>query len=498
MLKKRRTIELTENRLRGIITECVRTILLESQESKSQSEAIQYLMDNKGYDNEKANKIVRIDLRNDITALRDKKIAKFTLGVVRMLCNGEIRNANDICNLNTTLKLMEPHLKDYDRNLNNMTCQELIARFESVRSNNIEAEKAEIDSMDFGKSDYDIVRIDSFDDARLYANYTDWCLTYREDMFNKYTMDGFNQIYFCLRHGFENVPREAGDDAPLDEYGLSMISVIVNGSGELAHSTCRWNHEEGGSDSVMSAKEISQVVGVNFYNTFKPNGKWEAILSGVSERLSNGESFDEVFDECRDAKIDGLFIVRLLNKYTYLKSDGTYLTNDWFDCCYGFIDGFGIVGKNGKYTYLKADGDYLRNEWFNWCGNFHEGITVVEKNGKETYLKSDGTYLRNEWFDKCNNFYGGFAVVKKDGKYTYLKADGTYLTNEWFDKCQLFSEGFAVVKKDGKYTYLKADGTYLTNKWFDWCYDFYEGISGVQNGVRRFIIDKNGVLTPFN
>ena len=66
----------------------------ESQESKSQSESIKLVMDTWGWDHSKADKFVRIDLRNDITPLRDKQIGKFTLGVTRMYLNNEIKDAN--------------------------------------------------------------------------------------------------------------------------------------------------------------------------------------------------------------------------------------------------------------------------------------------------------------------------------------------------------------------------------------------------------------------
>ena len=62
-------------------------------------------------------------------------------------------------------------------------------------------EKQEINRMKFGVSDYEIVRIDSFNDAKKYYIYTNpnsrWCLTHMENMYSSYTCDGINQIYFC-------------------------------------------------------------------------------------------------------------------------------------------------------------------------------------------------------------------------------------------------------------------------------------------------------------
>ena len=105
------------------------SLVNESQESKSQSDAIKLLMDKLGWDKEKANNFVRVDLRNDLPSLRDKQISKFTLGVTRMFIDGELGDANIIGNLNTTLKLLSAHINEYDRNLNGLNVDELISKF---------------------------------------------------------------------------------------------------------------------------------------------------------------------------------------------------------------------------------------------------------------------------------------------------------------------------------------------------------------------------------
>lgn len=120
-------------------------LLTESQESKSQAESMRYLETNLGWSHEKADNFVRVDLRQDITSLRDRKIAKFTLGVTRMFCNGELNDARIISDLNATLKLLSAHLNEYDRNLNGLSASELIERFAQVRQDKVDAEKGEID-----------------------------------------------------------------------------------------------------------------------------------------------------------------------------------------------------------------------------------------------------------------------------------------------------------------------------------------------------------------
>ena len=73
---------------------------------------------------------------------------------------------------------------------------------------------------------------------------------------------------------------------PLDDYGLSMLSIIVNENGELAYCTCRWNHDSGGSDNIMNAVEISKVVNVN-----------EGTIYPILKRLTNEKYFDTYLKE---------------------------------------------------------------------------------------------------------------------------------------------------------------------------------------------------------
>lgn len=409
------------------------SLLNESQESTSQKEAIRYIEQKKGWSHEEADNFVRVTLRNDITSLRDRKIAKFTLGVTRMLFDGEINNERIISDLNETLKLLSAHLNEYDRNLNGLSAQELINRFKQVRLDNYNAERAEIDSMNFsGGSNYTIVPINSFEEAKKYYEYTNpdsrWCLTYMENMFDTYTRDGVNQIYFCLQNGFENVPRQVGDKAPLDEYGLSMLSIIVDENGELAYCTTRWNHKNGGSDNAMSAKEVSQVVGVNFYNTFKPNNKWANIIETVKQRLANGESPEDVFDYIGDF-YEGFACVQLNGKWNLINQEAQLISNQWFDSVFDFNNGFAVIELNGKYNFIDQEAQLISNQWYDNVRDFSYGFAMVELNGKSNFIDQEAHLISNQWFDDVSNFYKGFARVKLKGESYYIDTSGKLHNN---------------------------------------------------------------------
>lgn len=105
-------------------------------------------------------------------------------------------------------------------------------------------------------------------------NYTDWCICDP----SKYPMEyaqyvcGGGKFYICLQEGFENVQKVQGDNCPLDEYGLSMIAILVGPDGLPDNVTTRWNHEFGGENhsDLWEAEQVSKLMGVNFFNTFKP------------------------------------------------------------------------------------------------------------------------------------------------------------------------------------------------------------------------------------
>ena len=271
-----------------------------------------------------------------------------------------------------------------------MSAQDLIQRFAKAVSDDFEKNKSEIDAMNFeGKSQYDIVRIDSFEQAQQYGQYTSWCVTHYENMFDSYTNDGIGQFYFCLRNGFENEKAVKGENCPLDNYGLSMIAVSVDENGRLNTCTCRWNHDNGGNDSIMNPKQISEVIGMNFYQTFKPNNKWKDSLDNCMRRLANGEDPNDVFDDIGDFN-EGFAIVVLNGKYNFINTHGELLSNEWFDYCYDFSEGFAAVQLSGKCNFINTRGELLCNEWFDWCYKFDNGFAMVRLNGRAFIVDTKG------------------------------------------------------------------------------------------------------------
>ena len=495
-------LTLSYSDLRNIITESIKTVLIsESQESASIKEATRLVMDRLGYTKEQADRFIRIDLRASFPILRSKEGGKFILGVTRMYLDRQISDASTISSLNQTLKyIVTPaHYNEYDRNLNGLSAQQLIDRFKQARTDDLEKDKAALGTAQYTENpEYKIVRIDSFEQAKQYGGYNDWCLAQDkgEANYDQYTSDGINQLYFILRDGFENEPRVKGENAPYDSYGLSMMTVIVDPEGMMTQSTTRWNHENKSSDSAFTPKQISDIIGRNFYEVFKPNTKFKDALADALEKLRTGESINNVFDVVRSLK-NRSFIVELFEKQNILTPQNTFKYQKWFDFIGNFKEGFAIVRLNGKRSFINTKGELIGdgNLWFDSVSVFfEEGLARVELNGKWSFINTNGELIGdgNLWFDNAWDFYERFAAVELNHKSSFINSKGELIGNGnlWFDEAWCFNEGLAMVELNGKWSFINTNGELIGdgNLWFDNAWADVNGLRGVKLNEKFYFI----------
>jgi len=235
-----------------------------------------------------ARKVVRSmrpDLNdNDITNrilhdIPNVRLSDFHLfpAVTRMVLNNmDSLSAEVIQQLNEYLLVVAPKAKEqgFNQDLNGMSLQEFFDTFKGDVENTIKDERSK--SSSFGQGDgtyngYNIVPIKTYEEAKGYNKYTDWCVTSMPDAFSRYAGNGL--FYFLLKKGFENVEKKVGENAPLDEYGLSMIAVSFDMNGSVNTISCRWNHDNGGNDNVMSPEQVSEVIGADIHTIFNKEDK---------------------------------------------------------------------------------------------------------------------------------------------------------------------------------------------------------------------------------
>lgn len=471
-------------------------ILTESQESKSISQAKKLLMNRLGYSDAQADEFIRIKLRNDFPVLRSPQGGKFILGVTRMFLDGEIRDADTITQLNSTLKLIasDAHINEYDRNLNGMHTGDLIERFETARGELIDQDRENLSQGVYERNnDYKIIPINSFEEAQQYGQYTSWCVTHSENMFDSYTSNGMNQFYFCLKNGFENLQPQQGKNCPLDEYGLSMIAVSVDSNGALNTCTCRWNHDNGGNDSIMDTKEISQVIGQNFYEVFKPNNKFKEEVEICLQKIASGENPEYAFDYCEWDRVKGGYTVCLSGKWNWLTSDGQLGSDEWYDSIKTTSHGYYVVENKKKENLFNKNFQPVFPQWFDYVRFLDHDFLEVCLNEKINFINTQGELVSDIWFDYWSLYLqGGYYEIEANDKYNILMPNKQFFSKTWFDLIGSLYEGWIHVKLEGKHNFINLHGNYLLDKWVDYATNFSKGFAVIKDGQLFYLIKPDG------
>ncbi len=444
-------------------------LLLEDKESKNLAKARHYIVAN-GYSSEQARQMVD-SIRTDIPNSRLQQ-CKFILGVARLYLDGQLSDGQAIAALNKTIKYIasDAHVNEYDNNLNNESLQVLVNRFKGVAKDDLQQSMDKSNSRQLTvNQDYNIIPIDNAEEAAKYSKYTSWCITHNANMYNSYTHNGRGRFYFCLRNGFEKEPKVDGEGCPLDSYGLSMIAVSVTMEGEVNTITCRWNHGMGGNDNIMTIEQLEDLLGRNFYQTFKPYSREELHAKGiilfdeVQELLDSGKKPETVFDVV-DNFNECFAAVKLNGKWNFLNKEGKLLSNQWFDYADYFSEGFASVKLNDKWNYINIDGQLLSNQWFDYADDFSGGFAIVMLNDKWNYINKEGQFLSNQWFDDAAGFRDGFARILLNYKYNFINREGRLISNQWFDDAYNFGDGFASVYLNGKWYKINQKGEIVESK----------------------------------
>ena len=410
-------------------------------------------------------------VRHDIPNARLNN-CKYLTGITRMYLNNELYDQKTAKKINDTLKLITiAHADEYDNNLNGMTANTLIGRFNTEVEIDYKSDVKAHNSTQFIENKrYKIYRVDSFEKAKKFSPYTSWCVTKNEESYNSYTGGGTGLFYFCIRDDFKMTNAVQTDGCPLNDYGLSMIATSVDEDGMCNTITCRWNHDNNGNDNIMTPMQLSKLIGRNYYQVFKPYTKEELYAKGlvptsdVQMLLDQGKKPSEIFSKMLNSGIDGILIVSLNEKKWnfFDASKNMILCSEWYGCVGYFHDGFAIVIRgDGKYNFIKPDGSVLCDEWYDLVYDFENGFAFVRRgDGKWNFIKSDGSILSSEWYKSTDYFYNGFARVQRDDlKWNFIKPDGSILCSEWYKTVSDFKKGVAKARRyDDQICYIDTKG----------------------------------------
>ncbi len=268
----RKTIKLSENDLRRIIQESIKTVLTENKEGRNMKKARNAI---KRYcRNVKTNDDVWIILNEIRELIPFSRIydSKYLEGVIRLVYQEELEFPQ-MEQINAILEVLSQKTElaeRYDSNFNGIYYDDLRMEFFDEIRELIENEKTSLNDITYSDNGYTIIPIKTFEEAQKYSHLTEWCITKNKFDFETYT-NGNQSFYFCLKNGYEKLTTPTNSKSYLDEYGLSMIAVSVYSNGRIASSTTRWNEGSTGNKS-LSPRQISEIIGKNFFDVFVPFG----------------------------------------------------------------------------------------------------------------------------------------------------------------------------------------------------------------------------------
>lgn len=479
-----------------------REYILEGQEGKNFKKARRFL-ETKGFNYEESMAIFG-PLKQQIPNLR-KNDSKFTLGVVRILFEQNLLTKEGVSDtagdtlgeIDGILGAIERNNEviKFDEDLNGYTLDDLKKQFGEKISQADAQSRNELENQYSSNNNgnyngYTIVRIKSFDEASKsdYSNYCDWCVTQDVKYFNQYTDYGKSVFYFCLKDGYKNTPKEDGVNSPLDEYGLSMIAVCVDKDGCLKTCTCRWNHENGGSDKVMDEKDLSSLINANFYSVFKPKTDEEQNFGNKNPIWRDEfkpdfeyyEKLDEfcipIKDKYGNTKFYG-YETEEGGKVIIVHTDGSLLINDIFDDIAERIDVFIPVQKGNKINFINPNcgkdggGCLVSDVWFDNYKMIFKNIRSLYPNknisvylyGKVNLLTQEGSFVFDQFctpitLEKTtsDSLNKQLCVYDDNGLfYLYDIRDEKLLFDEPFTNIESLGERCLLLTlKDGKRTEL--------------------------------------------
>ena len=284
------------------------------------------------------------------------------------------------------------------------------------------------------------MKINSFEEAKPFYKYTNpnsrWCLTHMENMFDTYTNHGNNTLYFAYKKGFENIKPIPQSNSPLDKYGLSLLSIIMSpdygDGGSLAYCTCRWNHDNGGSDSVMNAQQLSNVLGGSVFSLC-PSKKIEIKINGDLGLPSGTVWMTKNVGASSETDFGKYFAWNMTEGFYANEVGGDMFSEEWYanqnkvdwsshqfedgshapsqkqfyelinNCSYEFTNYNGVSGGmftskiNGNSIFIPASGGA-------WSGRFFNG-------GNLGFLWSDSVYTSNAEYALGLSLGSGYCGV---------------------------------------------------------------------------------------
>lgn len=289
--------------------------------------ASKILVDNKLFNPDTAERVIDCVKKQDIGALKYTQgvawLDKYLIGIARMIVEesgGSVTGAVNFLNeyaptIDYYLTWVRenrnsmPNPVEFDREFNERMHYSDVVDFVEKMQEEEEAESDErLKNMTFGRTDYTLVPITSY--RQMNDSYggpitgdcvvdengeceSDWCHANGVGVYNAWTSNG-RRFFVLEKNGWRNIPFDAKSNEinPKDEYGNSLIAILVDRNGKLKRTTLRCNHVgipagKTADNIYRTYADLSEVVGFNVAKAVKEQlGLLESAITKFSNKLS--------------------------------------------------------------------------------------------------------------------------------------------------------------------------------------------------------------------
>lgn len=230
------------------------------------------------------------------------------------------------------------------------------------------------------KDDYDVIFIKSYEqlhkmfggDKTGYKGKSEWCHTNGISTYDSWTSNKTKFFFVLAKKGWENItPPPPETTNAYDEYGTSLIAILVSRTGKLLNATLRWNHNIDPSETItgtstdrafLTFKSLSDTVGIDIRNKVLDVLKQEKVYEQYENIIYKADNMYCAVNDGRliwldnnnneipvPKKIKGNFTIDIsINSFQHYELDsleGCPEEIDGIFTCYGNIDLKGIPRK---------------------------------------------------------------------------------------------------------------------------------------------------------
>lgn len=436
---------------------------------------------------------MRLRLLKDFNT-RNQSANKMLRGIIRISCGNEISRFSSMTEeqekkykaFTVLVANLLKHGIALNEDLNGMSFGELMRKYGVYgKMDSFKAWKLKASSNgEENKSQYRVIPIHSYEEARTYYNNCGWCVVQDSSYFEDYTMDG-SQFFFCLKDGYQDIPKKVGRFCPLDEYGLSMVAVLIFPNGNVKSITTRWNHEHGGenNDRLRTLEQVEQLMGIPKSYFIPQIDRPKFSIDDIEHLLKNTDiDVEDIFSHITDLG-NGYQVVQAYDERDNVRSNilkgREIILPEWYYLHIANRDG-SVWFKPDSYTCILWDGErgFVTDEAID-CIRFPRPL---DRSGN--YYAVEYDFDEFEIIDRdCNNSYpirneipteilavegSNYCVVKQSSKLSILDTSnklkvvwaGDGKAYSWVDPTS-YSEDTVIIRKTIEASINKRNYNYV-------------------------------------